>query len=128
MSLKVVRRTAWTSMLSRVCNAWTRKNSREIHLHFTSLSAASAMARINEYGGTVLRCLYSKDEQTMFMCVQEPTFAEVEYVRNDTVVAFEAEECTHDDFEDGICLDCNAHILDTAHAYSVEHDSNEMER
>ena len=128
MSLKNVHRSAWTSMLSRVCNTWSRKNSREIHLHFTSLSAASAMARINEYGGTVLRCLYSRDQQTMFMCVQEPTFAPAETFLNSAPELEVSEECQHDEFEDFECLECGAHIQDTSLAYTYEHDSNDMER
>ena len=128
MRLESIYHTAWTSMLSRVCDTWTRKNSREIHLHFTSLSAASAMARINEYGGTVLRCIYSLDNQTMFMTVQEPLFASAVLETNSAIELDEDEECPHSDIECGYCLDCDAHVTDTAHAYGYEHDSNDMER
>ena len=125
MSLKNVHHTAWTSMLSRICDTWTRKNSREIHLHFTSLNAASAMARINEYGGTVLRCLYSRDQQTMFMVVAEPEFALNEICTNSATEPDEVEDCQHDEHDHGYCLDCEAYV---AESYEYEHDSNDMER
>ena len=120
MRLESVHHTAWTSMLSRICDTWTRKNSREIHLHFTSLSAASAMSRINEYGGTVLRCIYSLDNQTMFMCVQEPVLE-----TNSATEPDEVEDCQHDEHDHGYCLDCEAYV---AESYEYEHDSNDLER